>query len=109
MKKSLLLLALIIHFIGYSQTLRKNFYVVEKTNTTIAPATLTANNDGRLTLTFIQNSLQSFFSDKDVYKYEKPFVGTNSSLLKRTYLVSISDEPNILSQLKNLTDVDFKN
>lgn len=107
MKKSLLLLALIIHLIGYSQTIRKNFYVVEKTNTTIAPATLTANNDGRLTLTFIQNSLQSFFSDKDVYKYEKPFVGTNSSLLKRTYLVSISDEPNILSQLKNLTDVDF--
>ncbi|WP_312399874.1 S8 family serine peptidase [Chryseobacterium sp.] len=108
MRKSLLLLALIIHFIGYSQTtVRKNFYVVEKENTTIAPTTLTTNNDGRLTLTFNENSLQSFFSNKNVYKYEKPFVGTNSHLLNRTYLVSISDEPNILSQLRNLTDVDF--
>ena len=107
MKNLLFLLILLINSVAYSQTSIKNFYVVEKENSTIAPTTKNSNSSGTLNLTFTQSSLQDFFSVRNVYKYEKPFIGTRSQLLKRTFLVSINDEPNILNSLKSLTGVEF--
>lgn len=107
MKKLLLLLAFIASYTGYSQSNIKNFYVVEKENYSIAPASKSGNNEEPLTLFFKQASLQKFFTDKKVYKYEKPFSGTRSKLLKRTYLVSLSDEPDLFKQLKSLKEVEF--
>ena len=84
MKNLLFLLILLINSVAYSQTSIKNFYVVEKENSTIAPTTKNSNSSGTLNLTFTQSSLQDFFSVRNVYKYEKPFIGTRSQLLKRT-------------------------
>lgn len=61
MKNLLFLLILLINSVAYSQTSIKNFYVVEKENSTIAPTTKNSNSSGTLNLTFTQSSLQDFF------------------------------------------------
>ena len=114
MKKQTLFLALLAGSFAYSQlsvnaqSSVKNFYVVEKNNDSMSPSAKSVSKNNELSLTFSEASLQEFFSNKNVLKYEKAFTGTKSQLLKRTYFVSISsNEANLLTQLKSLSSVDF--
>ncbi len=97
MKTKLLFFAIFFYFISYSQTNIKNFYVVVKTNASIEPSSKSVNNDGHLIMTFNETSLQSFFNDKKVYKYEKAFPTAKTPYLQRTYILAIDD--NELSEL----------
>lgn len=78
-----------------------------KENKSIEPNQKTVLNDGTLALTFGQEELQTFFSNVSVYQYEKAFPGAISELLKRTYFVTVLNDPNFEFDLGQLYEIDF--
>jgi subtilisin family serine protease len=84
----------------------KEYYVVEKTLNTLSYQSKSLNIDGSLALTFQDNAYQNHLASKKIYKYEKAFKGTFSSLLERIYYVILGDSEN-LNDLNNIAAVDF--
>lgn len=86
---------------------KKNFYIVEKTGNNITPISKTIGNNGELTLIFSQKKLENILSNGKIYKFEKAFTGTNSQLLKRTYILNIDDNPVLINQLNEVAEIEL--
>jgi len=105
MKRVLFFIIFLVYFVAYSQDF-KDFYVVVRENKSIEPTTKTTLSNGKLSFTFQQVYLQSFFENKDVYKYEKAFPTAKTPLLQRTYLVRVTGT-DILNNLKNFPEIEL--
>jgi len=105
-KKNLSVLVFIIMTMGlYSQN-RQEYYVRVKQNQSIEPIVKIINSDGSLSLTFNNSSLSSFFNNKYVTKYERAFLDSQSSLLKRTYIITLEND-SYINELSNIGEVEF--
>ena len=89
-------------FSGFAQ----NYYIAFKQGYSFEPIQKTVNNDSTLALQFNNNTLTNFFSNKQVYYFEKAFPTAQTEILQRVYKVK-SNNSSYLNEIATLEEVEY--
>ncbi len=91
-----------LFFSGFAQ----NYYIAFKQGYSFEPIQKTVNNDSTLALQFNNNTLTNFFSNKQVYYFEKAFPTAQTEILQRVYKVKL-DNGSFLNEINSLEEVEY--
>ncbi len=96
---------MLLSFSGFAQNYQ-DYYIVAKQGYSLEPLQKNVNNDSTLALQFNNNTLTNFFSNKQVYFYEKAFPTAQSEYLQRVYKVKLNNN-SYLNEIATLEEVEY--
>ena len=87
-------LFLVAYFSNYAQEV-KNYYLVGKNLSSLTPRNKVTKSDGSLNLSFENENLNNYLSQKKILKYEKSFPNISNAYLQKVYTISIEGNSNL--------------